>query len=287
MTIDVTPRPSHPVLIINLKSGGGKAARFDLVQHCRAQGIEAVVFTPGDDLSELAIAAVHAGADVLGMAGGDGSQATVAAVAAQHDVPYVCVPAGTRNHFAADIGINRRDVVGALDAFFEAKERRIDMARINGRVFLNNVAMGLYGAIVESPDYRDHKIRTAISNVAGRRRADTETFDLRFVDGDGVDRHGAELVLVSNNRYSPEPRPRRGTRGGLDQGLLGVIAVTGPPPRGVREWTAPFFQVDSSGTVAVGIDGESVQLEPPLRFESVPGALRIRTPLPPRRRGLR
>lgn len=276
----VTPQAANPVLIVNPRSGGGRAARFDLVGHCRARGIEAIVFEMGDDLPALAAVAVGNGCDVLGMAGGDGSQAAVAAVAAEHDIPYVCVPAGTRNHFAFDVGVDRHDVVGALDAYFEGYERRIDMARVNGRIFLNNVAMGVYGAIVESPDYRDHKVRTAVAKLAERLRPDVEPFDLQFVDGAGRSQYGADLLLVSNNRYAPEPGPGRGTRGRLDQGVLGVLAVTGPPPRGVAEWSTPAFRVDSSTVVALGIDGESVHMEPPLLFESVPHALRIRTPTP-------
>ena len=135
-------RPTTPVLIVNPRSGGGKATRFELVEQCRARGIEPIVFEAGHDLTELATAAVRSGADALGMAGGDGSQAAVAAVAAEHDLSYVCIPAGTRNHFAIDLGIDRTDVVGALDAFVDGVERRIDRGRVNGRAFVNNVAMG-------------------------------------------------------------------------------------------------------------------------------------------------
>jgi len=274
----VTAPPAHPVLIVNPKSGGGKATRFDLVGHCRARGIEPVLFEQGGDLTALATAAVQRGCDMLGMAGGDGSQAAVAAVAVVHNLPFVCVPAGTRNHFAFDIGVDRRDVVGALDAYAEGEERRIDVARVNGRVFLNNVAMGLYGAIVESRDYRDHKVRTAVAKVAELVGPHAEPFDLRFVDAHGRCHDDADLILVSNNRYTPEPRPRRGTRGGLDGGVLGVIAVTGPPPHGLREWTTATFRVDSATTVALGVDGEAAPMQPPLVFESLPLALRIRTP---------
>jgi diacylglycerol kinase family enzyme len=273
----MTSPPAQPALIVNPRSGGGKATRYDLVTQCRARGIEPIVFEPGHELTALARAAIANGADALGMAGGDGSQAAVAAVAAEHDVPYVCVPAGTRNHFAFDIGVDRRDVIGALDAFFAGDERRIDVARVNGRVFLNNAAMGVYGAIVDSREYRDHKVRTAIATLAGRLGPEAEPFDLRFIDGDGRPHDVADLVVVSNNRYAPEPRPRRGTRGGLDQGVLGVIAVTGPPPRGMTEWITSALRVESSTTVALGIDGESVHMDPPLVFESVPLALRIRT----------
>jgi diacylglycerol kinase family enzyme len=243
------------------------------------------VFARGDDLSALATDAIAGGCDVIGMAGGDGSQAAVAAVAAEHDIPYVCVPAGTRNHFAFDIGVDRRDVVGGLDAFFDGDERRIDVARVNGRIFLNNAAMGVYGTIVDSRDYRQHKVRTAIAKLVEGLGSEAEPFDLRFTDGGGRPHDFADLVVVSNNRYAPEPRPRSGTRGGLDQGVLGVIAVSGPPPRGITEWITTAFRVESSTTVALGIDGESVHMEPPLVFEPVPLALRVRT-APRRMRGL-
>jgi diacylglycerol kinase family enzyme len=281
----MTPRPTRPALIVNPRSGGGKVARYDLVTHCQARGIEPIVFEPGDDLTALARAAIATGADVVGMAGGDGSQAAVAAVAAEHDILYVCVPAGTRNHFAFDIGVDRRDVIGALDAFFDGDERRIDVARVNGRIFLNNAAMGVYAAIVDSRDYRQHKVRTAIAKLAERLGPQAEPFDLRFIDANGRPHDVADLVVVSNDPYAPEPRQPRGTRGGLDQGVLGVIAVSGPPPRGITEWTTSAFRVEASTMVALGIDGESVHLEPPLVFESLPLALRIRTP-PRRMRGL-
>ena len=274
----MTSPPTSPVLIVNPRSGGGTATRVDLPEQCHARGIEPIVFRPGDDLTLLATAAIRGGADALGMAGGDGSQAAVAAVAADHDVPYVCVPAGTRNHFAADLGLDRNDVVGALDAFFDGSERRIDLARVNGRVFVNNVAMGVYGAVVESPAYRDHKVRTVIDKLPDLIGPRAEPFDLRFTGHGGSVHETAELVLVSNNRYVIDPRPQRGTRGELDGGVLGVVAVTGPPPHGLAEWSTPSFRVDSATTVAVGIDGESVAIEPPLLFESDPRALRIRTP---------
>ncbi len=113
---------------------------------------------------------IEGGADVIGMAGGDGSQGAVAAVAAEHDIPYVCVPAGTRNHFAIDIGVARDDVVGALDVFVDGTERRIDLARVNGRIFVNNASMGLYGAIVQSPAYREREVANGDRDAARPRR---------------------------------------------------------------------------------------------------------------------
>jgi diacylglycerol kinase family enzyme len=286
MTASAIAGPERPVLLINPRSGGGKAQRDDLVAHCRARGIEPVVMKKGDDLASLASLAVSSGADVIGMAGGDGSQAIVAAVASKHDVPYVCVPAGTRNHFALDIGLNREDVIGALEAFHHGSERRIDLAQVNGRVFVNNTSIGLYGAIVQSPEYRDAKLRTVIAMLPELIGPGAEPFDLRFSDPGGMNYETAQVVLVSNNRYQLDPLGTQGTRGAMDGGTLGVVVLAdGPPLRHLREWTASRFEIDSGTMIEVGLDGEALRIEPPLRFESLPAALRIRTPTGRRRPG--
>jgi diacylglycerol kinase family enzyme len=269
--------PNAPVLLVNPRSGGGKAQHHDLVGRCRAWGIEPLPLEPGDDISAVATAAVLRGADVIGMAGGDGSQAAAAAVAAEHDLPYVVVPAGTRNHFALDLGVDPDDVVGSLSAFFGGKERRVDLARVNGRVFVNNASMGLYGRLVRSRQYRDAKLSTAmLPELLGPR---AEPFDLRFTDAEGSEHVGAQLLLVSNNRYELDPLRAQGARGRIDKGTLGVVAVhlAPPPSRRVWEWATPEFQVSSGGPVDVGLDGEAVTLGPPLVFESLPAALRART----------
>jgi diacylglycerol kinase family enzyme len=276
------------VLIVNPKSGGGKAQRHDLVGRCRARGIELVMVEHGHDISTLAEAAVSRGADVIGMAGGDGSQAVVAAVAAEHDLPFVCVPIGTRNHFALDIGVDRDDVVGALDAFFHGSERRIDLARVNGRVFVNNASMGLYGKIVQSHEYRDAKLRTVIEKLPELLGPGVEPFDLRFTVPDGSLYSGAQLLIVSNDRYELDPLGTQGTRGGIDQGTLGVIVVRiGPPFHGLREWVTQTFLVGSGSAVDVGLDGEALVLDPPLVFECLPSALRVRIPVRRHHRGRR
>ena len=135
-------RPAHPprrpVLFINPKSGGGTAARDRVAERARKRGIEAVILAPGHSLAGLVEEALVNGADALGVAGGDGSLAVVAAAAAAHGLPFVCVPAGTRNHFALDVGVDRHDVLGALDAFTDGIERWIDTAEVNGRLFFNN-----------------------------------------------------------------------------------------------------------------------------------------------------
>ena len=214
------PSAEHGVLIMNLKSGGGKAERFHLADECRRRGIEPVVLQSGDDLLDLARDAIDRGADVIGMAGGDGSQALVASIAAERGVPMVVIPAGTRNHFALDLGIDRDDVVGALDAFGAAVERPMDLAEVNGHVFVNNVSLGLYGAIVQSPDYRDAKVDTTLSALPRLLGPGSEPMDLRFEGPDGTRHDGAHVVQVSNGPYgttvSDHPRPR------LDTGARGL-----------------------------------------------------------------
>jgi hypothetical protein len=94
-------RPVRPVVFYNPKSGDGNAERFDVAGEARARGIEPIELQRGDDLATIVREAIARGADALGIAGGDGSQAIVAAIAAEHGLPYVCIPAGTRNETSA------------------------------------------------------------------------------------------------------------------------------------------------------------------------------------------
>jgi diacylglycerol kinase family enzyme len=243
----------------------------------------------------LARYAIDRGADVVGMAGGDGSQALVASIAAERGVPMVVIPAGTRNHFALDIGLDRDDVVGALDAYGEARERTIDLADVNGRIFVNNVSLGLYAEIVQSPEYRDHKREVALSALPEMLGPGSEPFDLRFATPDGEEHAGAHVIQVSNGPYGTTPgavtsRPR------LDTGQLGVFSLVVPDAvsatraiaalttatpalyEGYKTWSAPTFEVTSAAPIAVGLDGESLVMDPPLVFSSRPGVLRLRLP---------
>ncbi len=157
--------PKHAVVIWNPRSGGGKALRDNLADEARARGIEPIELKPGDDLVALARDAVARGADGLAAAGGDGTQAIIATIAAEHDLPFACIPAGTRNHFALDLGVDRDDVVGALDAFVYGGEKRVDLGEVNGRTFVNNVSLGLYAESVQQEGYRDAKIRTILATA--------------------------------------------------------------------------------------------------------------------------
>jgi diacylglycerol kinase-like protein len=227
--------PPRPVLFVNPRSGDGRAARAGLAERARDRGIEVVVLAPGQDLAALARGAVTGGADALGIAGGDGSLAVVATAAAARGIPFVCVPAGTRNHFALDVGVDRRDVIGALDAFTDGVERQIDVAEVNDRTFLNNVSLGIYGEAVRSPAYRDAKVRTLLETAAGVMGPSAEAPGLRLVDG------GGQL------------------------GIIVVDAASGDSPSApARAWTTPGLEVSAPAPVHAGVDGEAVDLSPPI-----------------------
>jgi diacylglycerol kinase family enzyme len=283
------------VLLINPKSGGGKAERFNLPEEARKRGVEPVLLEPGSDLRELAEGAVADGADVIGMAGGDGSQALVAGVAMRRGVAHVCIPAGTRNHFALDLGLDRDDVVGALDAFTDGVERRIDLGCVNDLIFVNNASLGLYARVVQSADYRGAKLTTwrrMLPELLGPGKA---VGDLHFVGPDQKAWDDPALVMVSNNPYRLRGGGA-GTRTRLDTGQLGIVVTQlgratdlaklvtlsslglSQRFRGLRGWSATEFEVSSGSCVAAGIDGEALSLAPPLRFQALPGALRVRVP---------
>ena len=277
-----TDRPRQPVLFVNPKSGGGKATRAGLAEQARERGIEVIDLRRDDDLAALVADAVARGADALGAAGGDGSLAVVAAAALAHDLPFVCIPAGTRNHFALDLGIDRRDLIGALDAFTDGFERRIDVAEVNARLFLNNVSLGIYGDAVRQPTYRDAKARTLLETAAHVLGPSAAAVDLTLVDDQGRSHLNPAVVLVSNNPYAFEPPRQPGTRPALDSGQLGVL-VLDPPRRGQspgHTWTATQLELTAPAPVHAGIDGEAVDLVPPLRFAIRPRALRVRLPRP-------
>ena len=230
------------------------------------------------------VGAVERGADGLAMAGGDGSQAIVAKVAAEVGLPYACVPAGTRNHFALDLGVDRDDVVGGLDAFVDGGERRVDLAEVNGRVFVNNVALGLYAEAVQRAGYRDAKIRTLLDTMPDVVGPGGSDIDMRWTGPGGHEHHAGAVVMVSNNQYRLGHAVGSGTRPRIDDGLLGIIVVGAPsgrgqngssPQRPLRQWSAPTFEIDADQPVPAGIDGEALVLDAPLLFSIRPGVLSV------------
>jgi len=272
--------PQHPVVIWNPKSGGGKAAAAHLDVEARARGIEPIQLSPGDDLFQLARDAVDRGADALAAAGGDGTQAIIATIAAELDLPFACIPAGTRNHFALDLGVDRNDVVGALDAFVNGGERSVDLAEVNGRVFVNNVSLGLYAESVQREGYRNAKLHTLLDTVpefGGPQAAGRAA--LRFERSDDEPAGQAIVVMVSNNSYRLGNLIGSGTRPRIDDGRLGIAVLEAPSGRHrprLRQWDAPTFEVDSDAPVPAGVDGEAMVIDAPLRFTIRPAALRVR-----------
>src|SRR3954453_16748140 len=229
-------RPERAVLIWNPRSGGGKAERFHLADEARARGIEPVKLRPSDDLVALVHEAVDRGADGLAVPGGDGSQATVAAIAAERGLPYACIPAGTRNHFALDLGVDRDDVVGALDAFVDGGERWVDLGEVNGRVFVNNVSLGIYAEAVQRQGYRDAKLRTLLDTVPDALGPESDGLDLHWRGPGGHAHAGGGAILVANNQYRRGPGVGSGTRPRIDDRMLGVTVVAAPRRARGRPW---------------------------------------------------
>jgi diacylglycerol kinase family enzyme len=287
---DVAP-PRRPFLIMNPRSGGGKVARFGLVDKARALGAEvALLEGPGTvDVAELARKAVAGGADLLGVAGGDGTQALVAGVAAEHGVPLLVISAGTRNHFALDLGLDREDPSRCLDALTDGVELRVDLGVIGGRPFVNNASFGAYAAVVQSPAYRADKTRTTLDMLPDllvghrgpRLRVRTEHVGIE----------GPQAVLVSNNPYGMGDLAGLGRRPRLDAGVLGVVGVTvrsavqaagllrGRRADGLARLSACEVVVDADApSIPVGVDGEALSLPTPVRCSVRRDALRVRVP---------
>jgi diacylglycerol kinase family enzyme len=254
-------------LLINPRSGTDSPGEEELVREAEARGVGTHVLEEGEDLAEVARSA---DADALGMAGGDGSLAAVADVAIECDLPFVCIPFGTRNHFARDLGLDRDDPIGALDAF-EGRERRIDVGRAGDRLFLNNVSLGLYARLVHRREHHRRR-REALARVRSWLTLLTHREPLGIIiDGRPDD---TRLVLVANNRYELE-LPTLGARERLDEGALYLYVLGG----GTAGRRGERFVVDAeAGRLDAAIDGEPDVLETPIEFTIEPQALRVLVP---------
>ena len=281
----------HPFLIMNPRSGGGKVAKFDLPRKAEALGAEVFLISGPEpvDVAEVARKAVAAGSDLLGVAGGDGTQALVAGVAAEHGIPFVVITAGTRNHFALDLGLDREDPAACLGALSDGVDLRVDLGIIGDQTFVNNASFGAYAEVVETPAYRGDKLGTTLDTLPdllqGHRGARLSAV------ADGVTFDAPQALLVANNPYGTGDIAGLGRRARLDRGVLGVVAVTvdsawqavgllrGRHTDGLRVLTAQTIVVTAdSERIPVGIDGEAVSLPVPVRCAIRPGALRVRVP---------
>jgi diacylglycerol kinase family enzyme len=294
--------PEGVVLVMNPRSGGGKVARFRLVERAEAAGARVRLTGPEDDAAALAEAAVADGAGVLGVAGGDGTVSAVAAVAAEAQLPLVVIPAGTRNHFARDLGLDIRNPASALGALHAGGVAQVDLGRVGSRVFVNNVSFGAYADALLTPGYRDAKARTfaqvAPGYLGGGQRVDAT------VDTPDGPVECPQMVLVSNNPYHVSTPHHFGYRFALDTGRLGGILLkrpagppppdliprvrrelvrdgrSGPPGEGVITWTAARITLHgTAGPLPAGIDGEAVLLDLPIVCEIRPRALRVLLPV--------
>jgi diacylglycerol kinase family enzyme len=284
-------------LILNPAAGSAAAFLRRLTSAARERGIRVRVLEPGEDARLAALAAADDGAQALAVAGGDGSVAAVAAVAVERDLPLGVVPTGTLNHFARDLGLDLARPLRALDAFEVGHERRVDVGRINGRPFLNNVSLGVYAEMLGDPAYRRDKLRVAQTKLQaafsdpGVRRA------LRITPPEEATLESVLAVVVSNNPYEFARWDRLGQRQRLDTGTLQVSvldagtldelerllagtllgAIEFRPA--LRHWTSERLETGALGEVVrAGVDGEPITLEAPLRFSVDPGALRVLVP---------
>lgn len=286
-----TAPPRRPFLIMNPRSGGGKVGKFHLKE--KAEALDAHVHlldtAHQQDVVALADKAVEDGADLLGVAGGDGTQALVAGVAARHGIPFMVISAGTRNHFALDLGLDRDDPATCLDALADGVELRVDLGFIGERAFVNNASFGTYAAVVQSPAYRDDKVRTILQTLPDllthRRgpRLAVRTADTAF--------DGPQAVLVSNNPYRRGDLAGLGRREALDSGALGVLGVNvdnaaqaaellaGRNAPGLTSVTAHEVVIEADEPeIEAGVDGEALTLPTPVRCTIHPRALRVRVP---------
>ena len=286
-----TPPARHPYLIMNPRSGGGKVEKFDLKRKAEALGAEVFLFGGSEpvDVAEVARQAVADGADLLGVAGGDGTQALVAGIAAEHDLPFVVISAGTRNHFALDLGLDREDPSACLAALSDGVELRVDLGVINGQTFVNNASFGAYAEIVQSPAYRDDKRNTTLNTLPDLLQGHRGARLSAQTDGTQID--GPQALLVANNPYGTGDIAGLGRRMRLDRGILGVVGVTvssagqaagllrGRRAAGLMVLTTKQIKITAdTPQIPVGVDGESILMSTPVICTISPGALRVWVP---------
>ena len=259
------------LLLVNPRSGSGSPGPDELAEEARRRGLDVRVLGGDDDAEAIAR---DAQTDALGVAGGDGSLGAIAGVAIERDMPFVCIPFGTRNHFARDLGLDRDDPIAALDAF-AGGERRIDVGRAGDRVFLNNVSLGLYAQLV----HRRERHRRRSEVLAGMRALAILALHRKGIDV-AVDGKplSAPVVLVANNHYELSVLSV-GERERLDDGLLHLYAPNGFLRSSWDEQTGERFEVDAAGhRLRAAVDGEPAVLETPIEFRIEPRALRVLVP---------
>jgi len=285
-------------LLINPAAGSAVAILESLTRAARERGIGVRVLQPGEDARHAALEAAEDGAESLAVAGGDGSVAAVAGVAVERDLSLVVVPTGTLNHFARDLGLDLARPLAALDVLTSSHhERRVDVGRVNGRTFINNVSLGLYAEMLADPGYRQDKLGVAQAKLQAAFSDPKLRRALRITPPGEAPIESIVAVVVSNNPYEFARWDRFGQRHRLDTGTLQVSvldsgtldelerliagtllgAIEFRPA--LRYWTSERLETGILGEVVrAGVDGEPITLEAPLGFSVDPGALRVLVP---------
>jgi len=285
------PPAQHPYLIMNPKSGGGKVEKFDLKRKAEERGAEVFLIDGSEpvDVAKVAREAVTRGADLLGVAGGDGTQALVAGIAAEHGIPFVVISAGTRNHFALDLGLDREDPSNCLGALSDGVELRVDLGVINGQTFVNNASFGAYAEVVETPAYRGDKLNTTLNLLPDLLQGQR---GIRLsARADDTEIRSPQALLVANNPYGTGDLAGLGRRARLDRGILGVVGVKvdsarqatgllrGRRAAGLKVLTAEQIEVTADEQqIPVGVDGESILMSTPVTCTISARALRVWVP---------
>ena len=296
------PTPAAAVILVN--KGGGSAgddARDKVAAALRSAGIAGEVeLLDGGELVDRAKRAIADGVPLIIAAGGDGTQSAVAGAVAGSDSVMGVLPLGTLNHLARDLGISF-DIDEAARVIAAGKVHAIDVAQLNGRVFVNNSAIGLYPLMVEDREaQQDHlgRPKKLAMIVAGLRTlARFHHYRLAITVNDAeratVD---TPLLFVGNNDYRLE-MPRAGYRDALDQGRLSVVllrkqgrlsffrsllrAMTGRSRASdlIRLDDVTCLRVTSRrAQLMVALDGETIEQPPELDYRIRPGALKVMVP---------
>jgi len=287
---------SEPVVVVNQSSGTAlvpeEARRLfpgAVLVDCETEDVPA-------RLGEL----VPQRPPFVAVAGGDGTQRMVAACLVETGVPLLPVPTGTLNHFARQLGIETVDDAEAAGK--GSVTREVDIAEVNGEVFVNTSSLGQYPAFVRNRDDAKERAPKALATAVAAWRQLTRNHRLD-VGVDGT-RYHAWLVFIGNNRYGVDPGDV-GERDELTAGVLdvrvlradrrfarlrAVIALllgrVGRSRLLVRsESAAAELAVagDAAGRVGgveVALDGEVLRLTSPLRYRMRPGALTVQVPEP-------
>jgi diacylglycerol kinase family enzyme len=290
------------IVIVNRGGGSADGAEPRIREAFEGTGVDLDVrlVEPGELDRHCAEVAEAKGADALVAAGGDGTISTAAGAVADTGFPLGILPMGTLNHFARDAGIPL-DLKEAAAAIAAGRTRRVDAAEVNGRVFVNNSAVGFYPMLVRHREAQQRQLgrtkRRAMLVAAGRAmwRFSSRRLTLRIAGMKAPVE--TPLLFVGNNKYETGLLSL-GQRTAIDRGelclyaplarsrmgfaWLSLRAVVGRPDRqddfltleGVEE-----VEIDARRhSLIVAVDGEAMPMETPLRYRIRKGAITLILP---------